>query len=146
MFDDNTTGGSPIATSDPGGKTDSSTESSVDSNELSRLRTELDKLRNESASYRTQRNASLRREAALAQVVKAHNINFELDSVDLNVFKITNGVAEGELDYSPAKVEPKQPDVAGQGSPGLTMDDIAKMSEKEINANWEQVSQVLSAQ
>ena len=112
--------------------------------QIADLRGQIDKLRNECAGYRTERNASLRREAALSQVLSKHNIEFDIVRADLGGFKIESGKAVGELEYEPAKVSKKEPDVSGAGNPTLTMEDVAKMSESQINANWEAVSLAMS--
>ena len=107
---------------------------------------ELTNARQDAAKYRVGRNESLKREAALTAVLKAHSIPFDVESADLSGLKIANGSVNGEYSYTPppfkrqgAQVEPK----ANTDTTILTLDAVKKMSTDEINSRWEEVSKLL---
>ena len=109
-------------------------------------------LRAESGRYRTARNASLKREAALRAALEAHGVDPEeaLQRSDISGLTIKDGQVQGEVSYtapgfpSAATGATARPAEAGP-SAGLTMDDIKKMDRHEISARWDEVQKVYRA-
>lgn len=109
-------------------------------------------LRAESGRYRTARNASLKREAALRAALQAHGVDPEeaLQRSDISELTIKDGQVQGEVIYTPpgfpsaATGATAKPAEAGP-SAGLTMDDIRKMDRTEISARWDEVQKVYLA-
>lgn len=124
------------------------------SDELKALQEKLDdanatiaSLREEAAKHRVARNDALKKAKVLETVVSKHNIVFDMEAADLTSLKVVNGAIEGEFDYEPPAPEKKAPPMTGkEGSASLTMDDVGKMSEAEINKRWDEVKVVLEAQ
>ena len=71
---------------------------------------QLETTRNEAAARRTQRNQALRQAHALGQVLKAHNITFDITDADLSSLKIEDGKVQGEFDYTPKSMPAKKVD------------------------------------
>ena len=109
-------------------------------------------LRAESGRYRTQRNASLKRESALRAALEAHGVDPDeaLQRSDISGLTIKDGAVQGEVEYrapefpSAATGATAKPAEAGS-SAGLTMDDIRKMDRTEISARWDEVQKVYRA-
>ena len=116
--------------------------------EIEALKKQVGELSRESAAYRTARNDALRKAHAYGTIIKAHNIN--IDSVSdtaLQALPIDNGKVDGVFTYSPPEVKvstKRDPNAVQKDSQGLTMDDVKKMSPQDINANWKEVSGLLS--
>lgn len=107
---------------------------------------ELEKVRNQAAGFRVQRNVALRESHALKQVVSAHNISFDVTTADTGGLAIKDGKVEGEFEYTPPTQqrtkEPTPPQ--GQNDNPLTVDDIRKMTPAQINERLDDVNKVLS--
>ena len=71
---------------------------------------QIETTRNEAAARRTQRNQALRQSHALGQVLKAHNITFDINEADLSSLKIEDGKVQGEFDYTPKALPAKKVD------------------------------------
>lgn len=117
---------------------------------------DVTKLREESASYRTQRNAALRRSFAFEQVLKHFDIDTSVITDDaLKGLSIKDGKVEGSFEFVAKMPETKTPPpppstpppakVPGGDATTLTLEDVAKMTTKEINQNWDKVKAVLEA-
>ena len=104
-------------------------------------------LSRESASYRAQRNQSLRREAAYGAVLKAHGIKVELDADALASLPIASGRVDGEYPYKAPKIESgaTAPRSTSSASSVLTVEEIKAMKPDEVNRRWDEVQAVLKA-
>ena len=71
---------------------------------------QVETVRNEAGARRTQRNQALRQAHALGQVLKAHNITFDINDADLSSLKIEDGKVQGEFDYTPKALPAKKVD------------------------------------
>ena len=121
------------------GETKTDTEALAASQaEVEKLKSENSSLRTESAKYRTQRNDALKQAHALGAVVKAHNINFDLAKADLESLKVENGRIEGEFAYTPAE-NPKSDPPKPSDKSEMSMADVKNMSPDQINENWDLV-------
>ena len=109
---------------------------------------ELSQTRQQAAKYRVGRNTSLKREYALQEVLKAHNIPFDIDSADMGGLTIANGSVNGEFNYKPPNVARQSAPVAPTANTDttiLTMDALKQMSADDINARWAEVSKLLKS-
>ena len=111
------------------------------------LEAEVKRLRQQSAGYRVARNQALKEGHAMKQVLKSHNIKFNLEEADLTSVSIEDGKATGEFAYTAPKADTKAKDVDPKSDEGkgMTYDDVKGMSADKINANWKEVSAVLGA-
>ena len=104
-------------------------------------------LSKESASYRTQRNVSLRRAHAYETILSKHGIDIsEVTDEKLSSLPISNGQVDGQFDYTPPKIEvPKSVDTqkAADAKPQLTLEEVRTWPADKINENWDQVKQLL---
>ena len=107
---------------------------------------ELAQTRQQAAKYRVGRNTSLKREYALQEVLKAHNIPFDIDSADVGGLTIANGTVNGEFSYKPPTIARQSAPVAPTANTDgtvLTLDALKQMSAEDINARWAEVSTLL---
>ena len=107
--------------------------------------TELEKARNEAASYRNQRNVALRKLHASETVISKHNIKFDLNQADLGGLAIKDGKVEGEFEYSPGKPDNSPPKKDGDTKEALTYADVQKMDRHQMQARWDEVQKVMEA-
>lgn len=116
--------------------------------EIEALKKQVGELSRESAAYRTGRNDALRKAHAYGTIIKAHNIDVtSVSDTALQALPIENGKVDGVFAYSPPEVQvstKRDPNAVQKDSQGLTMDDVKKMSPQDINANWKEVSGLLS--
>ena len=104
-------------------------------------------LSKEAASYRTQRNAALRRSHAYETMLKAHGVDLTPVTEDsLSGLPINAGRVDAPFEYKPPKIEvPKQVQASATpgAAPALTKEALRSMSVDEINKRWDEVSAVL---
>ena len=108
---------------------------------------ELTNARQDAAKYRVGRNDALKREFALKEVLKAHNISFDTESIDTSGMTIANGNVSGEYKYVPpqlARQSAQVAPVANDNGSVLTLDAVKNMTEAEINSRWDEVSKILT--
>ena len=118
-------------------------------NDIAKRDAEIDSLRKESAKYRVQRNDALKASHAYRTVVKAHNIKFSIDEVDLTQMQIDDGAVTGDIAYTPPAIKaPSTNDstTASMGASGetLTLDSVADMGANEINERWNEIKTLMS--
>ena len=104
-------------------------------------------LSRESASYRTQRNAAVRRSHCYEVMLKAHGIDLApVTSEAMAGLPIKAGAVDGAFAYTAPKIEvPKQakPPEAAATPPALTKEALNTMSAADINKRWDEVSALL---
>lgn len=108
------------------------------------------------ADLQSIRNTTAMQKHALAAVLRAHNITFDVDQADISALKVgEDGAVAGEFAYTPPAVaiQPQPQQQAGEGQQehqqqdqGLTLEDVKAMSEEQINERWDEVSAVLESQ
>lgn len=109
-------------------------------------------LRAEAGRYRTARNASLKREAALRAALEAHGVDPDgaLQRSDISGLSIKDGEVEGDVTYTPPTFPSAttgatgKPAAAGPAA-GLTMDDVRKMDRHQILERYDEVQAVYRA-
>ena len=131
--------------------TEVTTEETDQVSVIAGLRAKIERLQSESASYRVQRNQALRESHALREVAKAHSADMDqMTEEALGNLKIANGKVDGEFSYkapslasqvTATPVQTKTPDTVA-----MDISSLATMSSKEINDNWDEVSQLLANQ
>ena len=107
-------------------------------------------LSRESAGYRTQRNAAVRRAHAYETMLKAHGVDLSgVTAEKLDAIPISGGAADGPFAYTPPKVEVPKPDEGGrgraEGKAQPTLDEIRKWPADQINARWDEVKAAMAA-
>ena len=109
-------------------------------------------LTREAASYRTQRNAALRRAHALETIARAHNLDLTPVTDDaVNALPIHNGAVDGAFAYKPptpaAHTQRPAPRAVEPSESGtLTREAIEAMSHAEINRRWSDIKEFLRRQ
>ena len=105
-----------------------------------------------------ERDTNARQAHAMRAVLKAHNIGFDVDKADLAALTVgEDGAVAGEFAYTPPATQTQQTQQTQQAqqtqqtqqqTEGLkfSIEDVKKMSEAEINANWDDVSKTLESQ
>lgn len=119
--------------------------------EADELKTKLEAASREAASYRSQRNAALRKASAYETMLKAHSISLEVVTDEaLEAMTIRDGRVDSPFKYTAPKPEASDTKetrtaqrVGTEKPAGLTRDDISGMSEDEINRRWDEIAPVL---
>lgn len=129
---------------------------------LKEVEAERDTLQTQLTDATNSRNTSSLQRHALAAVLKAHNIAFDVEAANLSALTVgEDGAVAGEFAYTPPAVE-RQTQQTQQQQPqppsnerqtqqtqptnGLTIEDVRAMSEEQINERWDEVSVVLESQ
>ena len=106
-------------------------------------------LSRESAGYRTQRNAAVRRAHAYETMLKAHGVDTSgVTTEALEAIPISGGQADGPFAYTPPKIEVPKADTGGQRAEGKaapTLDEIRKWPADQINKRWDEVKAAMAA-
>ena len=90
---------------------------------------------------------AIKQNHAFREVLKAHNINFDVDKADLSQLEVKGDKLSGEFKYNlPTTTTPTLPAMDKSTPRSLTMKDIEGMSQDQINNNWKEVSAVLASQ
>ena len=112
---------------------------------------QIESTRNEAAARRTQRNQALRQSHALGQVLKAHNITFDINDADLSSLQIEDGKVKGEFDYTPkslpaTKVDPKSlKEEPSEDKSTVTLDSFKSMNIVDRMNNLDKVAPFLES-
>lgn len=112
------------------------------SKELADLRKQIESLRNENATRRIKARDSNKQLVAMETVLKAHNIDFDVEKADLSNIDLDNRTG---FDYQVSKPKLNEPKRVERGGPPskLTVDDVSKMSKDDIKDNWELVMKTM---
>lgn len=113
---------------------------------------QIAELRREAGSYRTQRNAALRRSHAFETIVNAHQIDASsVTEAALAALPISEGKVDGQFQYTPPKptATPASRQAVRVGETGqesaLTREAIAEMRPDQVNARWNEIKEFLRA-
>ena len=115
---------------------------------IGELETKVGALSKSAATYRVQRNTSLREAHALRTIAKAHSVSIDdvLADDKLSVLTIADGKVSGEFEYTAPKLgnpTKRTVETPKNQAVGLTEDAIKNMSPAEINKRWDEVSEFL---
>lgn len=106
-------------------------------------------LSKESAGYRTQRNAAVRRAHAYETMLKAHGVDTSGVTDDaLKGLPIKAGQVDGQYQYTPPKIDVPRTEPAQrvEGKPALTLEEVRTWPADEINKRWDEVSALMAQQ
>jgi len=123
---------------------ESSSEDSSQNDEATKHLEQIESLRGEAAKSRVQRNAAMKENYAMQQVLKAHNIEFDVSKADLEGLKIDHGKVSGDFSYkAPASSGVSSPPKDTSSTNGLSLKDVDSMTLDEINENWDELAKLL---
>ena len=110
-------------------------------------------LTNQSAALISERDGHQIRAYALEKIIAAHHIDISqaLTPAALSTLKVTDGAVNGEFAYTAPGLTTQQPTQepakvpnSQSTTPTMTRESIEKMTDDEINDNWDQISAFLS--
>ncbi len=81
----------------------------------------------------------------MQNILKAHNINFDLEAFDQSKLTVKDGIVVGDVGYKPL-VDPVSLPIFAPPQLAMTMEQVAQMTPEQINDNWEMVSSALESQ
>ena len=128
---------------------------------IAELEGKVTTLTQEATDAKNAGNTSALRNHAMAAVLKAHNIGFDIDKADLSALTVgEDGGVTGEFAYTPPAAQQQQQtqqpaqqqqqsteqQQQQQQTQGLTLEDVKAMSEDQINSQWDEVQKVLESQ
>lgn len=128
--------------------------------QIETLQQELQSVKTEFANAKTQHELTLNEAVAKGQrnaqfakayqdILAAHKINTSVTDHQAAQIEIKDGKAVGKLDYTPPKFNTGSSSSGGGSgpaenpAPSLTREEIAKMTQREINARWPEIQEVL---
>ena len=117
---------------------------------LGKMAGQVSTLTQENADLIAERNKYQIRAHSLEKITQAHSIDIDsaLTPAALSVLEVKDGAVTGEFAYTAPSIGTKQspPPSNGtaSGTSALTRESIEKMSDDEINENWDQISSFLS--
>jgi len=111
--------------------------------ETERLTKEIESLRNEAATRRIQAKQARQKLFAAERVIEAHGIDFDAKSVDIEKINLEEGTGFDYQAPKPKRIETQAKPERGGIPERLTIDDVRKMSQRDIHENYDMVMQAV---